>query len=356
MGKSWIKRYSNGDVSLSKCKNYWAADFIDKGKRKRAKLIELTRPEHEARTALDQFAEMRRAVITTQTTNYTIADLWDLWLKDRAKDGFDNSIHEANWVSLKPFFGYRTPDLLKRDDCREYARQRFALGRKPGTVNTELVRLRACLNWAYKDNLIAKPIHVWAPSQGKPRNIVLSVEEANRLLEASKRSDPHIRLFIMLLFMTGGRHTAILDLTWDRINFQEKFIELDDKVEINPLHKNRPKGRAKVWMSDDAKKELELAHCGALTKYVIEHGGRRLKSCRDGFANAVSRAGISKKVTPHIIRHTVATWVFNDVDPRFTSKLLGHKNEKTTKEHYQHPDHTSTRTVVEQIEKKFVTR
>lgn len=315
--------------------------------------MDLSRPEREAKDALDQFAEMRRAVVSQQSTTYTIANLWKLWLEDRAKDGLDNSIYEANWVAIGKFFGNRTPDLLKRDDCREYAKQRLAEGRAASTVHTELVRLRACLNWAYKDNLIAKPIHVWAPSASKGREIVMSVDEAKQLLKSSLNSDPHIRLFILLLFMTGGRHKAILDLTWDRVNFQEGYIDLDDKIEISPLHRRRRKGRARVWMTQETKKELEIAYQGRLTEYVIEHGGRRLKSCRDGFSFAVRRAGLNPKITPHVIRHTVATWVFQNIENKFTSKMLGHKNLRTV-EIYQHPDHEATRPVVEEIERKVI--
>lgn len=353
MGKSWSKRYVNGDVSLAKASGWWVADFTYEGKRKRTQLVELSRPEREARDALDRFCEMRRAVVSQRSIAYTIADLWALWLKDREKDGLNNEIYKANWVALKTFFGHRTPDLLTRDDCREYARQRFEMGRAAGTVHTELVRLRACLSWAYKDNLIAKPIHVWSPSASKARNVVLTVEEAKRLLKASEKSDPHVRLFIHLLFMTGGRHKAILDLTWDRVNFAEQYIDLDDGQEINPMHRQRKKGRARVWMTSEGKKELQLAYKGRLSNYVVEYGGKRLSSCRDGFANAVKRAGIYKRVTPHTIRHTLATWLYRG-ETKLTSQLLGHKDTRTTQQIYTHPDHTETKAIVEEIERKFV--
>lgn len=354
MGKGWSKRYQNGDVTLSKTGGWWVAHYYHEGQRKRTQLIKASHPEREARAALDNFAESRRAVIVQQSSKHTIADLWKLWLIDREKDGLENGIHQANWVSLEPFFGGRTPDLLTRDDCRLYAQQRFDLGRAASTVHTELTRLRACLNWAYKDKLIDRPIHVWAPSASKPRNTVLTVDEAKRLLKAADKSDPHIKLFITLLFLTGGRHKAILDLTWDRVNFIEEYIDLDDGIEFNPMHRRRKKGRARVWMSDDARKQLEIAYSGKLTDYVIEHGGKgALKSCRDGFNNAVERAGITKKITPHTIRHTIATWLFSQTETRFCATLLGHRNMKTTEEIYQHPSHTDTRAAVEAIERKF---
>jgi len=46
---------------------------------------------------------------------------------------------------------------------------------------------------------------------------VLSLEEAPALVAASK-SDPHIHVFIVIVFGIAVRHTAILDLTWDRVD------------------------------------------------------------------------------------------------------------------------------------------
>lgn len=65
-----------------------------------------------------------------------------------------------------------------------------------------------------------------------------------------------------------------------------------DDLKPDPMHKNWRKGRATVWMSELARQALQEAYPGRQTKHVIEHGGRRLKDCREGFASAVKRAGL----------------------------------------------------------------
>jgi len=359
--------YRTGDVTLGRSSGFYTADFNHVGKRKRKRLIPLSETEDKARAALDRFAEARKAVSAAQAS-HTIGALWALYLAERAKDGFNNDIYAANWVALGATFANRTPDLLKTDDCREYARARFALGRASATVNTELTRLRACLQWAADTDLIAKAPKVWAPSAGKSRDRVLSPDEAGRLIQSARLGDPHIGLFVVLAFATGGRHTAILDLTWDRIDFDAGTIELDVDLPPDPMDKSWRKGRAKMIMSNMARVALTIAKEGRQTDHVIEHGARRLKTVREGFLSAVRRAGLGEYVphptkpgeqifetdiTPHTIRHTVASWVHGKVQTAFTAQLLGHRDEATTRKVYTHADVELTRAPVQIIDEAF---
>ena len=82
---------------------------------------------------------------------------------------------------------------------------------------------------------------------------------------------------------------------------------------------------------------LERAYQGRQTDFVIEHGGRRLKSAREGFAAAVRRAGLGPGITPHTIRHSVITWLDEaSIETRRTAQLAGHRDERTTKRVYTH--------------------
>lgn len=369
MGRKRNDPHRNGDVSLGRSGGWWVADYRDGGPRKRSRLIRLDRPEHEARSALDKFAEARRAVTQAQRS-FTVGDLWKLWLEDREKDGLSNDVYKANWVSLKKFFESRAPHLLTRDDGRTYARQRFAQGRAPATVNTELSRVRACLQWAVDTNLIAKPQKIWVPGAGKPRKRVLSPEEAFKLIIAARDGDPHIYLFVVLAFSTGGRHTAILDLTWDRIDFMAGTINLEVDLPPDPMTKRKRKGRANIVMSKLARPALEEAFAGRTKSgFVVEHGGRRLKGVGEGFYNAVKRAGLGEwvphpekpdvmifetDITPHTIRHTVATWASDkNVDTKHTAHLLGHRDENTTKKVYIHNDAKASQPAIDVIDATF---
>lgn len=368
--------YRNGDVTLGRREDGFAvADFRDEstGKRKRVRLSVKFAETKAAQAALDKFAEARRA-IAKQQASCTVGDLWDLWLKERAADKLDNKIYAANWVSLRPFFASRSPMLLKAQDYRDYAKARFNLGRSSWTVNTELVRLRACLKWAAETRLIPERPKVWVPTPGKNRDRVLTVAEARSLVEAARKGDPHIYLFVVLLFATGARHTATLDLTWDRIDFVAGIIDFDEDLPPDPMSKAWRKGRATVAMNKTARAALREAYEGRQTDHVIEHGGRRLKNCGDGFYFAVRRAGLGEwvdhptktdpetgrpvrvfetDITPHVVRHTVSTWLEAKVDDRRRAQLLGHADVQTTNKIYTHSDAALTAEAVALLDAEF---
>lgn len=340
--------YRRGDVTLGWRGKIAVADYRDgSGARRRRKLGRLT--QAEAEKALDVFAEARAAV-KRQQASYLVRDLWALWLADREKDGLRNDIYKANWIALGPHFGSRAPDLITADDCRAYSRARFDLGRSPWTVNTELSRLNACLKWAAeKAKLVPGRPYIWMPSRGAGRKRVVTLAEAEALIAGAR--DFHVYLFILLAITTGARHTAILDLTWDRVDFEAGTIQYDEDEDRDPMSKRWRKGRATVPMGNVLRRELKRAQEAAQTDHVIEHGGKRLKSIREGFAAACERAEIGEWIispktgqrrfkpsaTPHTIRHSVSTWLRElgfKVEDR--AQLLGHADTRTTELVYTH--------------------
>jgi len=328
-------KYQRGAIKLGWRGSTAVADYRDaSGRRRRQNLGELS--DEQARAALDRFADAHCAVLN-KAARHTVGDLWRMWLDDRAKDGLRNDIYKANWVALAPFFATRSPDFITADDCRTYARQRFEAGRAPATVATELTRLRSCLQWAAKEHLLLRMPRIWVPSRGEPRQTVITMAEAARLAEGAH--DYHVRLFILLAIATGARHGAILDLTWDRVDFERGVIQYDTGAKRNPMSRSWRKGRATVPLGDRLRQELMSAKMAAQTPHVIEHGGRRLKSIREGFAAAVERAGLPANVTPHTLRHSVATWLKEcGIDLERRAQLLGHTDTRTTDVVYSHAD------------------
>jgi integrase len=174
-------------------------------------------------------------------------------------------------------------------------------------------------------------VDVWVPSPSKPRDRVLTRDELRALLAGARAGDPHVYVFVVLLICTSARHTAILDLTWDRVNFLDRTITYDESRPIDAMSKSWQKGRATVPMPELAFAALQEAFTGKQCSHVVEHGGRRLKSVRTGFARAAERAGIKGKVTPHTIRHTVATLLREGgLSNDRVARILGHTDERTT--------------------------
>jgi len=74
---------------------------------------------------------------------------------------------------------------------------------------------------------------------------------------------------------------------------------------------------------------------GAETDYVIEWAGAPVKSIKRAFRAAVMRAGLDKAVTPHVLRHTAASWMAEAGIPMSEiAAVLGHRDSRTTERVY----------------------
>jgi integrase len=135
---------------------------------------------------------------------------------------------------------------------------------------------------------------------------------------------PHVKLFIRLALATAGRASALLELTWVRVDLDARRIYLR-----NPDKVITPKGRATVPINDMLYAALVEARHGSISPYVIEWGGERVMSVKRGIAAAARRAEL--KCSPHVLRHTAAVWMAEDgVSMAKIAQYLGHSDSKTT--------------------------
>ena len=90
-----------------------------------------------------------------------------------------------------------------------------------------------------------------------------------------------------------------------------------------------------VPVNDTLREALERAREGAMTDYVIEWAGQPVKSIKRGFREAVKRAGLGADVTPHVLRHTAASWMAEAGVPMSEiAAVLGHRDSRTTERIY----------------------
>lgn len=106
---------------------------------------------------------------------------------------------------------------------------------------------------------------------------MLSVEEVRDLLVAA-HDELHVYVFIVLALTTAARHMAILDLEWDRIDFEAGIIDYEVEVEIDPMNKSWKKGRAQVPMNALARMALLRAYEARQSKYVSNTGESALRA------------------------------------------------------------------------------
>jgi len=243
----------------------------------------------------------------------TVAAIWTAYQAERPRE-------RAAWAwhRMSETFGPLRADQITPALCRDYATTRRKAGASDGTIHTELTFLRAALRWHDP----ATGARVEMPSKPPPASRHLTRAEYARLRDAAH--SPHVRLFVVLALATAGRMTAILQLTWDRVDFEAGVIQLADG------QAKTKKGRATVPMTDSARRELLAAHAARTCGHVIEYGGKAVGKIRKAFERAAESAGLAW-VTPHALRHTAAVLMAEAGAPMAEiAQVLGHSDERTT--------------------------
>ncbi len=219
---------------------------------------------------------------------------------------------------------------------------------KKKTQNFYLIALRSFLKFLTRRNITSLPSdHIELAKVSERQIDVISIEELQRLLDApNKEKDPERRArdkaILEMLFSTGLRVAELCSLKND----------LDLKLDEFSIRGKGGKVRV-VFLSDGAKKAvreylaLRKDMSDALFVKIKDENFKPKKSklsedstqeeglTRRSIERVVKRyatiAGISKRVTPHVIRHVFATDLLsNGADIRSVQAMLGHANIGTT--------------------------
>jgi integrase/recombinase XerD len=179
-------------------------------------------------------------------------------------------------------------------------------------------------------------VNIDQPRWWKPLPNVLMLEEVDRLLAAPDNATVRgmrDRAMLEVLYATGLRVSELIELRLDGINIEAGFVRCvgkGSKERIVPLGEGAARAVAAYLQARRVQKP---------TNYVfLNHRGERLS--RMGFWKILRgygvQAGIKKKLTPHVLRHSFATHLLErGADLRAVQTMLGHSNISTT-EIYTH--------------------
>ncbi len=245
--------------------------------------------------------------------------------------------------------GVKQPSDITQDKIRDY---RMWLNRQPGrtaksggdsmkkkTQNYHLIALRSFLKYLVKRGIPSLPPEVIELAKTPERHLdLITTLELERLMKApTGETLPALRdrAILELFFSTGLRVSELcglsrdIDLTRDELSVRGKgekvrvvFLSPEAKKSVKQYLDKRDDTDDALFVRQRMSKEKSDGNVSLrLTPRSVE---RLMK-------HYAVKAGISKKVTPHIIRHSFATDLLeNGADLRSVQALLGHANIATT--------------------------
>lgn len=245
------------------------------------------------------------------------------------------------------FSGVKDTSEINAENIRQF---RLHLNRQPGmkikgqsggtmkkqTQNYYLIAIRMFLKYMMKQGqTVYSPDHIELAKTAERQIDHLEVPELLRMLEVSKKH-PRNHSIMHMLFSTGLRVSELcslnrdIDLSKDEMTIRGK----GDKIRIVFLSsETRDVTRKYIEDRTDMDEALFIQAGPRVVKLEEQNVSLRLttRSVERLVKQIAIEAGISKKVTPHTIRHSFATDLLrNGADIRSVQIMLGHSNIATT--------------------------
>lgn len=245
------------------------------------------------------------------------------------------------------FVKTESPSKLTEEQVREF---RLYLNRQPGTKsggrmepmkrktqNYYLIAVRAFLKYMRKRGIESlNPERIELAKVAERSLDLITSQELDRLMKAPDTKTIQglrDRAILELLFSTGLRISELTGLSIDDVDLTRSEFSVRGKGE---------KVRV-VFLSDGAKSAIKdyLGQRKDLHDAMFIQYGKNAKNTNDlrlspravqrMLKTCAAKAGITRKVSPHVIRHSFATNLLqNGADLRSVQALLGHANIATT--------------------------
>ena len=226
----------------------------------------------------------------------------------------------------------------RSEDVSQFLKFLYGRKLKPRSANRAFAAVRGLhkfllLERATTENPTA---NVDQPRWWKPLPNVLVLDEVDKLLAAPDTGTPkglRDRAMLEVLYATGLRVSELIGLRLDGVNIEAGFVRCigkGSKERIVPLGASAASAVAAYLQVRQVRKPTNCL--------FLNHRGESLS--RMGFWKILRayglQAGVKKKLTPHVLRHSFATHLLErGADLRAVQTMLGHTNISTT-EIYTH--------------------
>ena len=258
---------------------------------------------------------------------YTFGELIDWYLglsKVKAKKSYRDDLCRSR--PLKEAFGRIPADEIKPSMVEEF-QHGLLKGRtkirnkplKPATVNRIIALMKRIYNLAMREELVDKNpcFKVSMLPENNKRDRVLSHEEFKRLIS---HLPEHAAQIVKTAYYTGMRAGEIFNLTWDKVNLKEGYIELSSE----DTKTSEPR---RIYLVPELKEMfLRLSKVRHLKhNHVFTYNGVPVKEIKRSFKSACKKAGI-EDFRFHDLRHTFITNMRKaGVERSVIMKITGHK-------------------------------
>jgi integrase/recombinase XerD len=248
---------------------------------------------------------------------------------------------------FRAFAGSRRPlDKVGKTEIRAFLTKLSHL--KPKSVRRKVATLKAMFAlMEFEDRILLNPFRKMRIRIKEPKKLpsVLDIQEITRIFRTSyhrrhgiaNRSGyayrAEIRNFAVLelLFATGARVSEIANIRRENFNLLTGHLTLRGKGDKERVIHICNKETLYALKEYHTLFEQQMSPSGGW--FFVNRMGHKLsdQSIRNLVKQTAREAGLTRRVTPHVFRHSFATLLLEkDVDIKYIQSLLGHSSIVTT--------------------------
>ncbi|MDD4735704.1 MAG: site-specific tyrosine recombinase XerD [Kiritimatiellae bacterium] len=271
--------------------------------------------------------------------------------------GLSKNTRQAYAFDLKQFAafldkqGIKSLNELTRKDILAFLMAEKKRGLTGTSMARELVAIKVFFRYLLQENMLNVDVTetMESPKLWKSLPTSLTMKEAERLLETPDTSKPlgiRDRALLETLYGTGLRVSELAELMLDDLHFDSGYIRCmgkGRKERVIPIGKTAQRALTEYL---ERIRPILLKE-GTSRQIFLTRSGKPFS--RNGLLKLVKtyshKAGLTKNVHPHTLRHSFATHLLaNEAPLRVIQEMLGHADIGTT-QIYTHVDSTRLKNI-----------
>ncbi len=275
-------------------------------------------------------------------------DIFIFYLRNEKNYSNNTIISYKN--DLTQFFNYlKDYKLLKKSNIKcinHKIMRKYIVYLKENTysrrsISRKISSIRSFFKFIHKEGIIEvnPTLNLITPKINKKLPYFLYLQEVNKLIEAPSQKIPfgiRDKAILEVLYGTGIRVEELVNLNIGDIDFNEKIIRVfgkGSKERILPLSNISIRAIQEYLKNRNLFNKSKFIKMNDKDALFLNRFGGRLtaRSIRRIIIKYMKIAGLNKKISPHVLRHSFATHLLGGgADLRSVQELLGHKSLSTT--------------------------
>lgn len=286
----------------------------------------------------------------------TFAAFSERWLQRLQPPAVKPKTHRNYAQALRlwvlPVLGDVPLDRITRGDLESLVAGLREAGKSPGTTKQAYATLRAMLTDAQDDGVLAQNVARGAGrairrhlrGRGPRPPMALNAEDLAHFLCVVERELPAFFVLFLFLARTGVRHGEALALRWEHVDLERRGALIVDTwdgkdVEIVKTEEPRYVDLSRDLVTALRRHQLRTRGAFCFPSSQPSKAGRPWGQAWivETMHRACALAGLSPRLTPHHLRHTVGSHLLHRHAPlAYVQRLLGHRDPSRTMQYGSH--------------------